>query len=237
MMKKRVLVLAPHPDDESITGLLPLRLREECAFEIWVLPVTLGSRPERRAERKRELRAACDQLGFRLRLLPSLSAGMVTVDEVAQQLTTLQPTVVFLPHERDGHPTHRATHRLGVAALDAASSPQAVVETEYWHPLLRPNLMVAADRPQLEHLCAALACHRGEIARNDYAARLPAWMIDNVRRGAELIGGPGAPAPGFNFATLYRARLRDRRRWRAPFRGTLTIESSVDLAQLVSCWG
>ena len=52
MMKKRVLVLAPHPDDESITGLLPLRLREECAFEIWVLPVTLGSRPERRAERK-----------------------------------------------------------------------------------------------------------------------------------------------------------------------------------------
>lgn len=236
MMKKRVLVLAPHPDDESITGLLPLRLRQECAFEVWVLPATLGSRPERRAERKRELRAACAQLGFRLRLLPSLSAGMVSADEVAQELSARRPTVVFLPHERDGHPAHRATHRLGVAALDAAAHPQAVVETDYWHPLLRPNLMVAADRPQLEQLCVALACHRGEIARNDYAARLPAWMIDNVRRGAELIGGPGAPAPAFDFATLYRARLRTRHTWRAAFRGTRTIESSADLAQLVSYW-
>lgn len=235
-MKKRLLVLAPHPDDESITGLLSLRLCQECAFEVWVLPATLGSRPERRAERQRELRAACAHLGFRLRLLPSLSTGMVSTEELAHELSARRPTALVLPHQRDGHPTHRATHRLGVAALDAAAHPQAVVETEYWHPLLRPNLMVAADRPQLEHLCAALACHRGEIARNDYAARLPAWMIDNVRRGAELLGGPGAPAPAFDFATLYRARLRTRRAWRAPFRGPRIIESSADLAQLVSCW-
>ena len=35
---------------------------------------------------------------------------------------------------------------------------------------------------------------------------MPAWLIDNVRRGAELVGGQGGVAPDFMFATLYRVR-------------------------------
>jgi hypothetical protein len=31
-------------------------------------------------------------------------------------------------------------------------------------------------------------------------------MTDNVRRGAELVGGQGASSPDFHFATLYRLR-------------------------------
>jgi hypothetical protein len=31
-------------------------------------------------------------------------------------------------------------------------------------------------------------------------------MMDNVRRGAELVGGQGGAAPRFAFATLYRLR-------------------------------
>jgi hypothetical protein len=49
-------------------------------------------------------------------------------------------------------------------------------------------------------------CHAGEVRRNPYHARLPAWMLDNVRRGAELVGGRGAKAPDFTFATIYRLR-------------------------------
>ena len=33
---------------------------------------------------------------------------------------------------------------------------------------------------------------------------MPSWMQDNVRRGAEVIGGQGENAPNFDFATLYR---------------------------------
>ncbi len=46
----------------------------------------------------------------------------------------------------------------------------------------------------------------GEVGRNPYHLRLPAWMIDNVRRGTELVGGQGGASPGFVFATLYRLR-------------------------------
>jgi N-acetylglucosamine malate deacetylase 1 len=232
-MKKTALVLAPHPDDESITGLLPLRLQEECGFRIQAVPATLGSRTDRRTARKKELRDACAALGFRLRFL---GPG----DPVARMqalLESIRPAVVFLPHAKDGHPTHRATHRLGVAAMDAIrGSTWAVVETEYWHPLERPNLMVAADEAQVRRLCRALACHAGEIARNDYAARLPAWMIDNVRRGAELVGGAGAAAPEVAYATLYRARIRAGGAWGLPFKGGRLVESSEDLGALARLW-
>ena len=232
-MNKVALILAPHPDDESIIGLLPLRLREECGFRVWVVPATLGSRVERQAARRRELRAACAVLGFGVRFL---KCGPAPETSLAATLRTLRPTVVFLPHAQDGHPTHRATHRWGVAAMDAVGGAFHVVETEYWHPLAQPNLMVAAPAARLKTLRRALACHAGEVARNDYAARLPAWMSDNVRRGAERIGGKGAAAPPIAHATLYRARRRVAGKWRAEFRGGKTVVSAADVAALAARW-
>ena len=231
-MTATALILAPHPDDESITGLLPLRLKEECGFRVWVVPATLGSRVERRAARVRELRAACRTLGFGVRLL----AAEDPAAELPAVLAAIRPAVVFLPHAKDGHPTHRATHRLGVAAMDAAGGGFHVVETEYWHPLERPNLMVAAKKSHVATMRRALACHVGEVARNDYAARLPAWMSDNVRRGAELVGGAGAAAPNMAYATLYRARIRAGGTWRAPYRGGRIVASPEELRALAATW-
>lgn len=232
-MRKCILILAPHPDDECLMGLLPLRLQTECGFQAWVVPATLGSRVERQAARKQELAAACRVLGFRLRFLTTRDP----VRELRDRLDDLQPAAVFLPHAQDGHPTHRATYRLGIAAMDVSRMPvHHVVETEYWHPLTHPNLMVAARKSQLAALRRALACHAGEIARNDYAARLPAWMSDNVRRGTELLGGMGTAAPGMAHATLYRARRRTAGRWVPEFRGGRILDSSADLAGLAALW-
>jgi hypothetical protein len=79
-----------------------------------------------------------------------------------------------------------------------------VVETEYWGPMADPNLLVEISGSDLASLIEAFCFHAGELARNAYHTRLPAWMIDNVRRGAELVGGRGAKAPDFTFATIYR---------------------------------
>ena len=236
-MKKVALILAPHPDDESIIGLLPLRLREERGFQVWVVPVTLGRREDRRAARAKELRAACRALGFRLRIPMAVAAGVASMKELIAVLDDLRPSVVFMPHAKDGHATHRASHWMGVSAMDVARQKSFhVVETEYWHPLERPNLMVAASAAQLKTLRRALACHKGEVARNDYAARLPAWMSDNVRRGAELVAGAGAAAPKIAHATLYRARRRIGGSWRSEFRGGRIIGSRADLAAVSELW-
>jgi LmbE family N-acetylglucosaminyl deacetylase len=130
------------------------------------------------------------------------------VRNTARLLKLSQPRVIFIPHEGDGHPTHVGTHLLLMDALRML--PPAfrcyVVETEFWGPMAEPNLLVESSAADVADLVAALACHVGEVRRNPYHARLPAWLMDNVRRGAEQVGGQGGAAPDFTFAALYRLR-------------------------------
>lgn len=67
-----------------------------------------------------------------------------------------------------------------------------------------PNLLVEVPPAILARLIEALACHCGEVTRNPYHRFLPAWMMDNVRRGIERISSPGCPAPEFPFGVLHR---------------------------------
>jgi hypothetical protein len=49
--------------------------------------------------------------------------------------------------------------------------------------------------------------HTGEIARNPYHLRLPAWMMDNVRRGGEIISNVGGEVPQMPFGVIYQLQL------------------------------
>jgi hypothetical protein len=49
----------------------------------------------------------------------------------------------------------------------------------------------------------ALACHKGEVARNGFDRRFPAYLIDAVRR-CERVSGKGKRAPAMDFAQIYR---------------------------------
>ncbi len=72
--------------------------------------------------------------------------------------------------------------------------------------MANPNLLVEIGAGDLADLIAALSFHVGEVKRNPYHARLPAWMMDNVRRGAEIVGDAGATSPDFTFGAIYRLR-------------------------------
>ncbi len=218
----RALIFAPHPDDECVVGALPLRLRREFGVEVIDVAVTQGSREGRRAERWRELAEGCAYLGFGL--LATIEGGLTAikpetrverpghwaaaVDVVADILAEHRPRIVFFPHDDDWNRTHLGTHRLVVEALRRQGPDFAchTVETEYWGAMDAPNLMVESGEADVAALVAALSCHAGEVRRNPYHLRLPAWMIDNVRRGGELVLGQGGAAPEFTFATLYRLR-------------------------------
>jgi hypothetical protein len=55
---------------------------------------------------------------------------------------------------------------------------------------------------------------------------------DNVRRGAELVGGQGGTAPRFAFATLYRLRRWEESRFHNIFEGGQVLSGQDDLSKL-----
>src|SRR5687768_8678089 len=61
-----VMVLSPHPDDESIVGSLPIRLAMENGCHVVNVAVTLGSKKERQRPRLEELTEACGVLEMEL---------------------------------------------------------------------------------------------------------------------------------------------------------------------------
>ena len=140
---------------------------------------------------------------------PKLWSSLVAI--VAGLLQQHQPKAIFFPHELDWNSTHIGAHWLVMDALAQADGLSChLVETEFWGQMASPNLLVEYSVQDVADLVAAVSFHAGEVKRNPYHLRLPAWLHDNVRRGAELAGGQGQAAPHFVFAQLFRLR-----RWRS----------------------
>jgi LmbE family N-acetylglucosaminyl deacetylase len=216
------LIFSPHPDDEVIIGGLALRLMREAGWNIVNVAVTQGSRKERQAERLLELKRCCDCIGFGL--IQTAPSGLEkvsprtreqekdhwarSVEAIAAILSKEQPQAILFPHDLDWNSTHVGTHWLVMDALKTLPSIFSchTIETEFWGQNPSPNLMVELSAQHVADLITALTFHVGEVKRNPYHLSLPAWMIDNVRRGAELVGGQGGASPDFTFATLYRLR-------------------------------
>jgi LmbE family N-acetylglucosaminyl deacetylase len=221
----KVLIFSPHPDDEVIIGGIALRLLREAKWNVINVAVTQGSNQARQAERWGELKKCCECIGFGL--VQTAPGGLEkinlkgreqdaaqwakSVKIIADILNQHQPSVILFPHDDDWNSSHIGTHHLVVDALKTLHGFDCcTVETEFWGAMKTPNLMVESSAQDLGDLITALTFHIGEVKRNPYHLTLPAWMIDNVRRGGEVALGQGGAAPDFTFATLYRLR-----RWRA----------------------
>jgi LmbE family N-acetylglucosaminyl deacetylase len=216
------LIFSPHPDDEVIIGGWALRLRRQAAWRVVNVAVTQGSNAARQQARWDELANCCRCIGFELqetqpRGLEGVNArtranqpdrwrDMVAV--IARILAERRPRAIFYPHETDANSTHIGTHYLVVDALATLPSDFdcAAIETEFWGQMPKPNVLIESTPADLGALLTALTWHAGEVQRNPYHLTVPGWMMDNVRRGGEWIGGQGQAAPDFLFGTMYRLR-------------------------------
>ncbi len=250
-LKKRapkVFIFSPHPDDECIIGGLALRLLREQRMQVYNVAVTQGSRKDRQAGRWEELSQACAFIGFELLATgpcglegvnlktrnnqPDLWAASVRT--ITGLLQEHQPGLLLVPHAADWNSSHIGTHHLVMDALRTLPGYRpVVVETEFWGAMGSPNLMVEVSPRDLADLIAALSFHVGEVQRNPYHLRLPAWMQDNVRRGGEVVGGQGGTPPSFSFATLYRLCRWDGQALAPAYEGGRVMSATDNLATLL----
>lgn len=211
----RVLVLAPHPDDELVgCGGTLCRLLAAGA-SVTILQATDGAElaslrglapQQRRRVRQDEARRVAAALGARLVLWPHedarLQCGPDTVAELARLLRELRPSHVFTPFLADLHADHRAISRILREALGNVPLRAEVLQYEVWGRV-PANLYcevgeVAADLEELlllyeramqvddfVHFCARRNALRGRELTGR-AAQVEAFLSTTVEAYREL---------------------------------------------------
>ncbi len=159
---QRVLVISPHPDDESFGCGGTIREHVTQGASVRVVFLTSGEKgghgrnvDETIRIRESEARAAAKILGvdaieFWREPDGSLRSNNGIVGRLRDALREWRPHLVYVPHAREMHPDHRAACRLVRRALRDGfppAHPPTLLEDEVWTPLQRPSVRTEASAP------------------------------------------------------------------------------------------
>lgn len=209
---KSILILAPHPDDECLMAGVALRAIKEFGSKVTVVPFSYGSKTDRQFARKGELLLACKALGFDFFDPRGPDQKELTPVELDQTFNQVRPSAMILPHAQDGHPAHIRASLMGKDCATQFKSrtqqPFTLFYSEFWQSMEAPNLSVPLDTDTVIQMGEALLKHQGEITRNPYHLFLPAYLMDQQRRGSEMSTQAGAtPKIESPFAQIYRREV------------------------------
>lgn len=225
-----VMILSPHPDDECIVGSLALRLQKENNAHVVNVAVTLGSNKDRQKARVKELENACELLEMELIVLDE--DWTKKRKELKSLIQKYQPQIIMAPHLKDHHPAHIKTGQLLKKVVDSKTNC-IVAWTEFWGQLEKPNALVEVPEEILALQMEALAKHVGEVERNPYHLRLPGWMMDNVRRGSEVVAGKGTTSPAAPYGVLYQLQTVKKGKFKDLKLETPFLSNLADLGEIL----
>ncbi len=189
---RRIMVVAPHPDDEVLGCGGSLAWHSHQGAEISVIYMTSGeagvSNISDRALvmqiREQEASAGASILGINdlhyLRFKDgSLEYNSASIRQLTSLIRQLQPEIIYAPHATDTHPDHRCCHALTVSAISRASGrgkfPHGGLT---WEPKLMFGYEILNPLPVYNHVqditqfmglkIKALECHRSQLQTIPY---------------------------------------------------------------------
>lgn len=176
----KVLVLAPHPDDDILGcgGTLVKHVRAGASVTVLYLTdgrkgdPTFASEDDLVRQRQREARAACSVLGVeRLEFFgipdQELRASENLVARIGESIGRHKPDLIYVPFFLDNHADHYETCRALARVREARGIDIAAYET--WTPLAFPNIVIDISRTvSLKE--RALRCHETQLKVIDYVA-------------------------------------------------------------------
>ena len=175
---ERLLVLAPHPDDEAIAcgGLIAQHLRDGRAVRVVV--ATNGAAQGDASVREDESRRGLAQLGGAAEVVflgfPDRGLNEDAAARIREELQSFRPDLVCVPSPIEIHPDHYALSRIFCELIQRDESlfaELAVTRVAFYEvgQPLRPNALVDIT-DVAEQKWAAIAEHASQLGERDYAS-------------------------------------------------------------------
>jgi LmbE family N-acetylglucosaminyl deacetylase/glycosyltransferase involved in cell wall biosynthesis len=175
---ERLLVLAPHPDDEVIGcgGLVALHLAEE--RPVRVLVATDGAQAGDASLREDESRRALAHLGAHAQLeflrFPDRGLDDAIAPTLREQLLAFRPDLVLVPSPIEIHPDHFALARVFCELVqrdETLFADLAVTRVAFYEvgQPIRPNALVDISSVA-DAKYAAITEHASQLATRDYVS-------------------------------------------------------------------
>jgi N-acetylglucosamine malate deacetylase 1 len=215
----RIVVLAPHMDDETLGCGGTIARHVKAGAKVTVIFLTDGrhgggsyagmteaERSRKREEivgvRKQEARCAGEILGVQSLVFLDAEDTRLSADRrvpklLREILERELPHCVYLPYFLDQHRDHRAANGVLRSAVSGTRLDFECRGYEVWTPLF-PNCVVKIDET-LESKKRALACYRSQLAYTDY---VHAAIGLNAHRSLALGGKSGLFAEAFHSLPL-----------------------------------
>jgi N-acetylglucosamine malate deacetylase 1 len=174
----RVLVFAPHPDDEAAGpgGVLCMHRAQGDPVRVVVATDGIAGDPDgkhdkasfaalRRAESRRGLAVldvddvafwgfpdSCQLSGTDLELGTRMAA---------EEIERYRPDLVYLPWEAEGHPDHHALHVIVVRAMERTGYRGKALGYEVWHAMIPDVIVDITSVWEKKH--QAMLCHESQL--------------------------------------------------------------------------
>jgi LmbE family N-acetylglucosaminyl deacetylase len=176
-----ILVIAPHPDDESIGcgGTICLHTgKGDHVVSVFLTSGELGlkdlPRDKAWAKREREAKRAAKILGIAESIFLRLPDWFVGdhIQKAAEKLRPIleseSPGLIYFPHAHEWHPDHKAALPIVRAALaEIKIAPPKLRSYEVWTPLSEYDEVENITGVMAQKL-KAVRCHRSQIADIPY---------------------------------------------------------------------
>jgi LmbE family N-acetylglucosaminyl deacetylase len=212
-MPARVLVISPHPDDESIGCGGTLCQHIAAGDRVAVIFLTSGeagghgrSIGETIKIREAEARRAAKMLELgSVEFWRQPDGAMRVTDPLVKRMSTaitrIKPDIIYLPHDREMHQDHQAAVRLLRRALTWVKYRPVVLMFEVWTPLQRMDHIMDIS-PFIQKKLRAIRMYKSQ---ND------ALAFDDAFLGLARYRGEMHCWPGGDYAEAF-AKLRTRAR-------------------------
>ncbi len=166
----RILVVAPHPDDEVLSsGALLLHLRA-LANTIDIHYVTSGSDSSLWDLREDEARKVCSQLGATptFHWLDREGDPLKYSRSFASIIAAYCPGMIIMPSSHDQHPAHMFTCEMVNQAITLSLFTGTILRYSIWNPLPDPDYLFQFENQLLKRKIQLLSIYQSQLKNHDF---------------------------------------------------------------------